>query len=237
MNESIHILVVDDHEDIRTPLADYLRRYNLKVSTAENGQVLRNLLEEQHYDLIILDVMMPGEDGLSLCRYIYEHKNIPVVLLTAVSDPADRIAGLELGADDYIVKPFDPRELLARIRVILRRINPVRSSQGDIRYYRFNGWRLDILRHQLSNLQGAHIELSPVEFRLLRAFAEHPNIILSRDRLLDLISTDATQVFDRSVDSHISRLRKKLGDDTRRLLKTAWGDGYIFATDVLSENA
>ena len=234
MNDQTHVLVVDDHEDIRGPLADFLRRYGLKVTTAADGTALRNLLTQETFDLIILDIMMPGEDGLSLCRYIYEHTGIPVMLLTAVADPADRIAGLELGADDYIVKPFDPRELLARIRVILRRIQrqilPAKTSEPAA--YRFNDWLLDLSSHQLKSDQGFLIDLSPVEFRLLKAFAEHPNRVLSRDKLLDLINRDATQIFDRAVDSHISRLRKKLGDHTRNLLQTAWGDGYLFAASV-----
>lgn len=232
MHDPTHILVVDDHADIRDPLAAYLRRYGMQVSTAANGEEMRTQLAARRTDLIILDVMMPGEDGLTLCRYVYEHLGIPVILLTAVADSADRIVGLEMGADDYIVKPFEPRELLARIRVILRRVQEPRSRRSREQAYTFEQWCLNASRHELQAADGDKVELSPAEFRLLLAFVEHPNRVLSRDKLLELIDRDQDQVFDRSVDSHISRLRKKLGDDSRQLLRTAWGNGYLFAAVV-----
>lgn len=231
------ILVVDDHEDIRYPLATYLGRYGLDVSTAADAEDVRALLAERQFDLIVLDVMLPGEDGLSLCRYIYEHLKIPVILLSAMVEPADRIAGLELGADDYVPKPFDPRELLARIKTVLRRLDavaaPTEPPLGDGHYY-FESWVLDVGQRELRHSDGRTIELSPVEYRLLRALVEHPNTVLSRERLLSLTNRDDSTPFDRSIDTQISRLRRKLEDDARRprLLRTAWGDGYLLSADV-----
>lgn len=230
------ILVVDDHEDIRDPLATYLSRYGLDVSTAADAEGVRALLAERQFDLIVLDVMLPGEDGLSLCRYIYEHRKIPVILLSAMVEPADRIAGLELGADDYVAKPFDPRELVARIKTVLRRLDVVVApvaAPGGSDYY-FDAWVLDTGHRELRHSDGRTIELSPVEYRLLRALVEHPNTVLSRERLLDLTHRDDTSPFDRSIDTQISRLRRKLDDDARRprLLRTAWGDGYLLSADV-----
>lgn len=244
MNQPTRILVVDDHEDIRTPLAAFLRRYGLEVTTAGDGRQMHALLAREHFDLILLDVMLPGEDGLSLCRHLHEHRGIPVILLTAMADPADRIAGLELGADDYVVKPFDPRELVARIRVILRRIKrslaPAApsgpSGPTPVSQYAFGRWQLDIPRRELRGADGDTVELSATEFRLLRTFVENANTVLSRDKLLDLMNRGDAPVFDRSVDSQVSRLRKKLEDDARhpRLLRTAWGDGYLFAASVVA---
>lgn len=232
------ILVVDDHEDIRQPLATYLGRYGLDVSTAADAEGGRALLAEQQFDLIVLDVMLPGEDGLSLCRYIYEHRKIPVILLSAMVDPADRIAGLELGADDYVAKPFDPRELVARIKTVLRRLDtaaaPAMPSPPGNGLYYFDAWMLDSNHRELRHRDGRTIELSPVEYRLLRALVEHPNMVLSRERLLNLTNRDDSAAFDRSIDTQISRLRRKLEDDARRprLLRTAWGDGYLLSADV-----
>lgn len=236
--EPTRILVVDDHQDIRGPLAAYLSRYGLDVSTAADAASVRALLAQQHFDLIVLDVMLPGEDGLSLCRYIYEHIRIPVILLSAMADPADRIAGLELGADDYVTKPFDPRELVARIKTVLRRLNAAAeagaAAGGDRGYYCFDAWILDAGRRELQHRDGRTVELSTVEYRLLRALVENPNVVLSRERLLDLTGRDDTPAFDRSIDTQVSRLRKKLEDDARRprLLHTAWGDGYLLSADV-----
>lgn len=231
------ILVVDDHQDIRGPLAAYLGRYGLEVSTAADADDVRALLAQQRFDLIVLDVMLPGEDGLSLCRYIYEHLKIPVILLSAMADPADRIAGLELGADDYVTKPFDPRELVARIKTVLRRLGSTADAgapAGDSGYYCFDAWALNAGRRELRHSDGRTVELSAMEYRLLRALVEHPNTVLSRERLLDLTNRDDATAFDRSIDTQVSRLRKKLGDDARRprLLRTAWGDGYLLSSDV-----
>lgn len=238
------ILVVDDQVDIREPLAMYLQRYGLEVATAADGVAMRDRLEREHFDLILLDVMMPGEDGLSLCRYVHEHRQIPVILLTAMDDPADRVAGLELGADDYVVKPFDPRELVARIRSLLRRISLLentRRSQSVAmqKCYCFDGWLLDIGRQALLDQSGQQVELSTTEFRILRILVENPHKVFSREKLLDLTCRQDGEVFDRSIDTQISRLRKKLKDSARqpRLLRTAWGDGYLLAVDVKTANA
>ncbi|WP_230976788.1 response regulator [Pseudothauera rhizosphaerae] len=227
---------MDDHQEIRGPLATYLGRYGLDVSTAADAEGVRALLAQQCFDLIVLDVMLPGEDGLSLCRYIYEHLKIPVILLSAMAEPADRIAGLELGADDYVTKPFDPRELVARIKTVLRRLEgaaPAAPAAGN-GGYSFDAWILDTSRRELRHCDGRTVELSPVEYRLLHVLVEHPNTVLNRERLLDLTTRDEATVFDRSIDTQVSRLRKKLGDDARRprLLRTAWGDGYLLAAEV-----
>jgi two-component system OmpR family response regulator len=232
--ESPHLLVVDDHEDIRKPLAEFLLRYGFQVTAVADGTAMRESLSRQTFDLILLDVMLPGEDGLSLCRYVHEHLGTPVILLTAMDDPVDRVAGLEIGADDYVVKPFDPRELVARIRTIFRRMRLFRTSPAGQPRYEFSGWTLETARRTLHRADGEYVELSSTEFRLLRALLDHANTVLSREKLLDLINRGEAQVFDRSIDSQVSRLRKKLGDDSRNpaLLRTAWGDGYLLSADV-----
>lgn len=238
MKDSAKILVVDDHADIYEPLAIYLGRYGFAVATAEDGRQMRAALADQHFDLIVLDVMLPDEDGLSLCRFVREHLGIPVILLSALGESSDRIAGLEIGADDYVVKPFDPRELVARIKVVMRRSRTAESAVAHWARtcYRFAHWVMDVDKREVRNQHsGQVLELSSAEFRLLQALLEHPNTVLNRERLLDLTSRQDSSVFDRSVDSQISRLRRKLGDDARnpRLLRTVWGDGYILTSDVL----
>lgn len=246
MQAQRHILVVDDHPDICEPLAAYLRRQGMQVSMAFNAAQARRLLQRQSFDLAVLDVMMPGEDGLSLCRHIGERFGTPVILLTAMSSCADKVNGLETGADDYVVKPFDPQELVARIRTVLRRIRrnlpaaPAQAAQsvgGGIRRYVFDEWTLDVERRELRDRDGAAVTLSSVEYRLLRVLVEHPNTVLSRDRLLDLTAGAEALAFDRSIDSQVSRLRKKLEPDPRHpsLLKTVWGNGYLFAAQVSTD--
>ncbi|KAF1042277.1 MAG: Transcriptional regulatory protein OmpR [Herbaspirillum frisingense] len=248
MQAQRHILVVDDHPDICEPLAAYLRRQGMRVSMAFNAAQARRLLQKQAFDLAVLDVMMPGEDGLSLCRHVGEQFGTPVILLTAMSSCADRVNGLETGADDYVVKPFDPQELVARIRTVLRRIArtlpsaaPAKASaaisDSAIRRYVFHEWTLDVERRELLDREGVAVTLSSVEYRLLRALLDHPNTVLSRDKLMDLTAGADAQVFDRSIDSQVSRLRKKLEPDPRHpnLLKTVWGNGYLFAAQVSAE--
>jgi two-component system OmpR family response regulator len=242
-----HLLLVDDHQNIREPLAKYLRRYEFDVTTAEDGVAMRLLLQQRAFDLIVLDVMLPGEDGWSLCRFVHEHLQIPVVLLTAMNEPADRIVGLELGADDFVAKPFDPRELVARVRSVLRRsaiTQGLARSQGkapqaaparDAMGYAFEGWVFDARGRRLRNPDGEEVALSAVEFQLLHVLLQNPNEVLSRNRLLDLTRRDgAEQVFDRSIDSQISRLRKKLQRDAggAGFIRTARGDGYLFSAEV-----
>mgnify|MGYP001082084019 CR=1 FL=1 len=239
-----HIIVVDDHKDIREPLAKYLEKHGYRVSLASDGASFRKLLKATAADLIVLDVMMPGEDGLSLCRFVRESLDIPVVLLTAMAEETDRIIGLELGADDYVVKPFNPRELLARIKAVIRRtrsLPPGRSAPaaGTVS---FDGWRLDIGRRELQAVDGVGrargdsevITLSTAEFDLLSAFLDHPGRVLSREQLLDLARGRAAEVFDRSIDNLVSRLRRKIEPDAKQpaLIKTVWGGGYMFTAVV-----
>ena len=242
----IRILIVDDHESIRDPLSIYLSRFDFEVEAVADGQEMRRRLGASTFDLIVLDVMLPGENGLSLCRYVSEHLGIPVILLTAMAEHVDRVAGLEIGADDYVVKPFDPRELVARIRSILRRSagrpqppvaqrEPVAMPQSGAQYkFCFNGWTLDVGARELRDPSEQNVTISTAEFNLLRAFVENANRVLSRDQLLDLTQKTELISFDRSIDSQISRLRKKLENDPKqpRLVKTIRGDGYMFAASV-----
>lgn len=236
------ILIVDDHQNIRDPLATYMRRFDFDVEAIGDGKAMRQRLAERSFSLIVLDVMLPGESGLSLCRYVSEHVGTPVILLTAATEQADRIAGLEIGADDYVPKPFDPRELLARIRSVLRRAErkaPLPKDAGGTaaarRRYAFDGWMFDTQVRELRSPGGELVPLSTAEFHLLRVLVENANSVLSRAQLLQLTQRTETAVFDRSIDSQVSRLRRKLEPDPRRpgLLKTARGDGYLLAVGTL----
>lgn len=236
MNATPHILVVDDQRDIREPLGRYLEKQGLRVSLAANAAEARDQLKRSAVDLVILDVMMPGEDGLSLCRHLRESANMPVILLTAMAEDADRIVGLEVGADDYVVKPFNPRELLARIRAVLRRAASLPRSREPETNERlaFDRWIFDTGRREVVGIDGVAVPLSAAEFRLLSAFSQRPHMVLTRDQLLDLTSGRDAQPFDRSIDNQISRLRKKLEADPKNpaIFKTVWGGGYVFAADV-----
>jgi two-component system OmpR family response regulator len=183
---------------------------------------------------VLLDIMMPGEDGLSLTRHLRETKDIPVILLTARGEATDRIVGLEIGADDYVVKPFEPRELVARIRSVLRRSTKSGPTPEEDALYEFDGWRLDPLKRRLSDPQGAVVPISSAEFRLLIAFLSHPRQVLDRDRLLDMVQGREAHLFDRAVDNQVSRLRRKMEVDSRdpKLIQTVWGGGYRLAADV-----
>lgn len=235
------ILIVDDHHSIRDPLTTYLRKFEFEVEAVEDGRAMRQRLEERAFGLIILDIMLPGENGLSLCRYVSEHIGTPVILLTAVTEQADRVVGLEIGADDYIVKPFDPRELVARVRSVLRRSGrKEESTHGTVvsqtgRSFTFNGWMFDTGTRELFNSLNHNVPISTAEFHLLKAFVENANRVLSRSQLLDLTQRTEAITFDRSIDSQISRLRKKLESDPRKpgLLKTVRGDGYMLAAKVI----
>ncbi|HZV17656.1 MAG TPA: response regulator [Sphingobium sp.] len=235
-----HLLLVDDEAAIREPLGQYLQRAGFRVSEASNAADARKLLAAGAIELVVLDVMMPGEDGLSLCRSIRENGDLPVILLTARTEETDRIVGLEMGADDYVLKPFSPRELVARIKTILRRAGGT-SSPRDVQaagaLYHFNGWSLRTDDWTLTGADGVGIPLSTADFRLLHAFVTHPRQVLSRDQLLDLTQGREAHAFDRSIDNQISRLRRKLEDDARApdLIKTVWGGGYMFAADVVRE--
>lgn len=237
MTEKQHILVVDDHDEIRDLLGRYLGQHGFYVSLADGGQQMRKVLSKQPVDLVILDVMMPEEDGLSLCRYLKDNSGPPVIMLTALGEEADTIVGLEMGADDYISKPFSPRELLARVKAVLRRIGEARP-RSDImdtpEKVTFEGWTLDLNQHQLERQDGLLVPLSTSEFRLLTVFINHTKKVLSRDQLLDMTKGREALPFDRSIDNQISRLRKKIEEDPKnpRLIKTVWGGGYSFTANV-----
>jgi two-component system OmpR family response regulator len=239
MEPTAHILVVDDSADIREPLAKYLVKKGLRASTANGGQEMRKLLKTNAIDLVVLDIMMPGEDGLSLCRFLREATSVPVILLTAMAEDMDRVVGLEIGADDYVTKPFNPRELLARIRAVLRRTQttPAQRTAGEAGTVRFAGWTLDNARRELSGPDGVAVPLSSAEFRLLNVFVQRPKMVLSREQLLDLTSGRSLEPFERSIDNQVSRLRKKIEPDPRNptLVKTVWGGGYVFSSEVERE--
>jgi DNA-binding response OmpR family regulator len=231
-----HILLVDDERDIREPLAAYLSRNNVRVTKAENAAAARQMLSAYAIDLVLLDIMMPGEDGLSLAGFIRATTPIPIILLTAKAEEMDRVVGLEIGADDYVVKPFSPRELLARIKAVLRRAGengrPVRAP--DTESYGFGRWILKSGERELIGEDGVAIPLSTGEYNLLHAFVTHPRRVLSREQLLDLSQGRELAAFERSIDNHISRLRKKIEADPSdpRLIKTVWGGGYTLAAEV-----
>ena len=236
MESSAHILVVDDHREIRDLLARYLAKCGLRVSVAESAAKARRVLETSAIDLVVLDIMMPGEDGLSLCRQLRATTGVPVIMLTAMAEDTDRVIGLEIGADDYVVKPFNPRELLARIKAVLRRANslPQQRAAPEGGIVRFERWQLNVGRRELTDEDGVGIPLSTSEFLLLRALLNHPKMVLSRDQLLDITRGRAANVFDRSIDNQVSRLRKKIEADPREpsLIKTVWGGGYMFTAEV-----
>jgi two-component system OmpR family response regulator len=232
-----HILVVDDHRDIRDPLAQYLKKNGFRAMTADGGPALRQTVRTHAFDLIILDIMMPGEDGLTLCRFLRETTNTPVILLTAVIEDTDKIIGLEMGADDYVTKPFNPRELLARIKAVLRRSQslPPQREPSDGACYEFNGWTFDSATRNLSKDGGQDVGLSSGEFSLLSIFVERPNMVLTRDQLIDLTRGRNAGPFDRAIDNQVSRLRKKIEDDPKNpvLIQTVWGGGYKFSGTVV----
>lgn len=239
MNHVSHILVVDDDSEIRQMLADYLQRNGLRVSQADGGRAMRALMDTHAVDLVVLDVMMPGEDGLSLCRNLRagKHRAVPVVLLTARDDETDRIIGLEMGADDYVTKPFSSRELLARINAVIRRtqmLPPNLQVSEAGRQLAFGEWRLDTNARHLLDAQGTAYPLSGAEFRLLRVFLDHANRVLSRDQLLSLTQGRDAELFDRSIDLLVSRVRQRLGDDAREptYIKTVRSEGYVFSLPV-----
>ena len=231
-----HILVVDDHADIRDLLKRFLEQHGYRVTCARDGREMKKLLEHSTIELIVLDLMLPGEDGLTLCRELRVHSAIPIVMLTAMGEDMDRIVGLEMGADDYLAKPFNPRELLARIKAVLRRSQPHEEINNDekVMRYHFAHWQLDVARRELIDTDGLSISLSTAEFDLLKVFLERPQRVLSRDQLLDLARGREAQAFDRAIDTQVSRLRRKLERDAKNpeLIKTVWGGGYLFAAEV-----
>jgi DNA-binding response OmpR family regulator len=235
MSVAPHILIVDDDADVRQMIADYLAEFDLRVSAAADSRAMRQALDSGVVDLIVLDLRLNQEDGMILARELRAHSSIPIVMLTSRKDDADRIMGLELGADDYVTKPFNPRELLARIRTVLRRTS-AHAVKGDAktpRAYRFAEWELDLRTRRL-NCAGRLIELTHTEYDLLMAFLGAPQRILSREQLLELVRGDDSEVFDRSIDVQILRLRRKIEPDPSRpaLIKTERGLGYSFSARV-----
>lgn len=236
MTQPPHILIVDDNREIRDALVKYLEKNGMRATSAANAVAMDAAMKVGQFDLIVLDVMMPGEDGLSVCRRLRAQGGLPILMLTALGDETDRIVGLEVGADDYLPKPFNPRELLARIKAILRRFDRGGVVGGSLAGHRlaFDRWVLDTDRQTLTDDDGTEVALTTAEFRLLTVFLERPRFVLSREQLLDLTSGRAAKVFDRTIDNQISRLRRKIEADPAKptLIATVWGGGYSLAADV-----
>jgi two-component system OmpR family response regulator len=235
--ESIdHILVVDDDAEIRGLLGEYLRKNGCKATVVADGKAMWTALARGKIDLIVLDLMLPGEDGLELCRKLRADSDTPVIMLTARGEETDRIVGLEIGADDYLAKPFSARELLARIKSVLRRYRslPRNLRAEEARAIAFAGWRLDTVARHLLSPEGVVTSLSGAEFRMLRIFLGHPNHVLSRDQLMVLSHGREAEPFDRSIDNQVSRLRHRLGEDPAdpKIIKTVRGEGYVLAVPV-----
>jgi two-component system OmpR family response regulator len=239
MQGTPHILIVDDHREIRDLVARALSKENFRVSTAADGRAMRKVLSNSRIDLVLLDLMLPGEDGLSLCRALRAESNIPIIMLTAKGEEVDRVIGLEMGADDYLPKPFGSRELVARIKAVLRR-TPGGAAAGApprAKRYRFDRWEMDTGARELLRDDGVTVPLSTGEYALLIVLVERPQRVLSRDQLLDLARGRTANVVDRSIDTQVSRLRKKLERDPSdpKLIKTVWGGGYVFTPEVSPE--
>lgn len=238
MESAPHILVVDDDREIRDLVSRFLRKNGLRVETAADGREMKRVLEHAKIDLVVLDRVMPGEDGLTLCKELRKRSRVPVILLTLLGTETDRIVGLEVGADDYMVKPFSPHELLARVKAVLRRANelPVHQTLREAAVLHFIGWRLDRRLRQLQSPEGLLIPLTDGEFDLLVALAEHAQVVLSRDQLLDLTRGRSASAFDRSIDMQITRLRRKIEDDADEpeLIKTVRHKGYLFTPAVFT---
>ncbi|WP_317133993.1 response regulator [Methylococcus mesophilus] len=235
MSATPHLLIVDDDRELRQLLPQYLSGHGFRVDAVADGKAMSRILETGRFDLIVLDLMLPGEDGLALCRRLRASSRLPVIMLTALAEETDRIVGLEMGADDYVAKPFSPRELLARIKAVLRRTTDLTDRpEGDGHTLVFEGWRLDLARRELHSPEGVLMPLTGGEFDLLAAFAEHPRRVLSRDQLLDLTRGRSASAYDRSVDVQLSRLRRKIEADPNDpvLIKTVRGGGYLFAAQV-----
>lgn len=236
MNDRPHLLLVDDDREIRTLLSQYLEKHDFRTTSAADGKEMRRALERSHIDLIVLDLMLPGEDGLSLCRELRSRSQVPVIMLTARGEDVDRIVGFEIGADDYVAKPFNPRELLGRIRAVLRRAAhaPRDPSPDTVRSFIFSGWRLDTTTRTLVDAAGREVSLSGAEYRLLAVLLGASNRVLTRAQLTELMRGREADPFDRSIDVRVSRLRQILGDDARapQIIKTVYGEGYVVGVQV-----
>ena len=240
MQGGAHILIVDDHREIRDLVSRALTKEGFRVSSAADGRAMHKVLANSRIDLILLDLMLPGEDGLSLCRALRGESNIPIIMLTAKGDEVDRVIGLELGADDYLPKPFGSRELIARIKAVLRRSRDKAAEPNTDhrpKRYHFDRWQLDTGARELLRDDGVTVPLSTGEYDLLIALVERPQRVLSRDQLLDLARGRAANALDRSIDTQVSRLRRKLEVDHTdpKIIKTVWGGGYMFTPAVSLE--
>ncbi|MBE0531093.1 MAG: response regulator [Rhodospirillales bacterium] len=244
MESSPHILVVDDDREIRDLLGRFLGKHGYRVTTAADGREMAKVLTDWSIDLIVLDLMLPGEDGLTLCRNLRSSSTVPVIMLTAMGEETDRIIGLEMGADDYLPKPFNPRELLARIKAVLRRADAqpgrraartMADGEGET-VVAFSGWNFNLDSRELTSPDGVRVELSGGEYELLAAFVSRPQRVLSRDQLLDLARGRDSQPFDRAIDVQVSRLRRKIEADPAnpQMIKTVRGGGYVFTAAVES---
>jgi two-component system OmpR family response regulator len=234
-----HLLVVDDDAEIRQLLATYLRDHGFRVTAVADGRGMRSAMAAGDPDLVILDVMLPGEDGVSLCRWARARSDVPVIMLTARGDETDRVVGLEVGADDYVPKPFSPRELLARVKSVLRRAKslPANLRPQEHRQFRFAGWQLDAVTRNLTAPDGVVMPLGATEFKLLRTLLDHPGRVLTRDQLIELMLSRDAGPFDRALDVQVSRLRQRLREDAREpaIIRTVRGQGYVLAAAVESE--
>jgi two-component system OmpR family response regulator len=238
MEPTTHILLVEDDREISSLVSRFLRSNDFRVSTAGDGREMSRALKDACIDLVVLDLMLPGEDGLSLCRRLKATTDLPIIMLTAKTEEIDRIVGLELGADDYLGKPFSPRELMARIRAVLRRVSSSVGGPGERARttLRFAGWTLDPISRILLNPEGARVSLTGAEFELLFVFCERPHRVLSRDQLLDLTQSRAAAPYERSIDILVSRLRQKIERDPRdpMLIQTIRSGGYVFSPEVVA---
>lgn len=236
MDTQDHVLVVDDDSEIRNLLREYLQKNGYRVSVAADGKEMWRALEHAAPDIVVLDLMLPGDDGLTLCRKLRARSSLPIIMLTARGEETDRIVGLEMGADDYLAKPFGPRELLARIKSVLRRTRalPANLQPDEARRIRFGGWMLDVAARHLVSPQGTVVPLSGTEYKLLRTFLSHPNRTLNRDQLIDLMLSRDAAPFDRSIDVQVSRLRHRLANDPSEpsIIKTVRGEGYALSAPV-----
>jgi two-component system OmpR family response regulator len=240
MSNQDHVLVVDDDAEIRSLLSEYLQKNEYRVTAVADGKGMWSALDSGgRVDIIVLDLMLPGDDGLTLCRNLRARSEVPVIMLTARGEETDRIVGLEMGADDYLAKPFNPRELLARIKSILRRTRllPENLQPDTARSLRFAGWTLDLAARNLLSPEGVVVALSGTEYKLLRIFLSHPNRVLNRDQLIDLMLSRDALPFDRSIDVQVSRLRHRLGENPKEpvIIKTVRGEGYVLSATVETE--
>lgn len=241
--QNLHILVVDDDSQIRDLISDYLKQHQFRVSTARDGNEMWRVLKRSNIDLVVLDIMLPGDDGLTLCRKLREESDVMIIMLSAVGEETDRVIGLEVGADDYLAKPFSPRELLARIKALTRRTTGPLAEERKARRLaetppiNFNDWQLDQNKRRLIAPDGVTVPLSAAEYDLLTAFLEHPNRVLTRDQLLDLTKGREAQPFDRTIDVQVARLRKKIEEDPKnpQVIQTVRGGGYQFKANVTKD--